>query len=192
MIQFGVDMYVRLIMVGNWYSFPGGYFIDCALTSSCIQNTMVCSFRFHNSSSFCDPDKFALSSVPRKVIQKFEKFSNSPSIWPSVSVVSRHNIFVGSRSPKKYNCLDPEYTKKDISYNTYKFFILISILGFEPQVDSLFASQWHSKHFSPEKSCQLENHTLLNSLYSSGDNSEDRIVKHISAVDNNMHRSNSM
>ena len=61
MAELVVDMYLVLIIWGNWDYSPEGYFIGCAIINSCIQNMLMPSVQCHNTSA-----KAAIKYLPTK------------------------------------------------------------------------------------------------------------------------------
>ena len=77
MTQLLVDMYLVLIIGGNWYYFSKGYLISFSLIIYFIQNMLMSSFQCHSKSSFCGPNKVSLSYVPTQRPQKLKNIKLS-------------------------------------------------------------------------------------------------------------------
>ena len=97
-------------------------------------------------------------------------------------------MFVWHISTKRYNCLNPQKAKADMSCGRYKLFSIDANQELRTTDILNFASQQESQCCVPEKLFQLENHTLMNDLHASGDKSEERIGKYQYAVDVMAHR----
>ena len=79
-------------------------------------------------------DKSSLSSGPTKRLYKFETFSNHPYGWTYLSVKKQNSIFGGCIHPKKFNCINPERFKADLSCNPYELFFFwwqLEVLNFK-------------------------------------------------------------
>ena len=101
-------------------------------------------------------------------------------------------MFIGRRYPIKYNGINTEYSKVDMSYDPYTFFYFdvnwrfYTTDGFHFFFSIGITLLWSGKTF------QLVNHTLLNELHAYGDRYEEKIGKHLSDVDDMTHQGNSM
>ena len=135
MTQFLVDLYVGFMMRGDWDSFLGSSLIGRSFISSRIQNMLSTSFQCQNKSYFRGPENISLSSVPTKGPQKFVNLSESTSSLTSASVGSLHNIFIGCKQPKKYNCLNTDMSRHICFAIQINYFHMMSIRSCEPQVD---------------------------------------------------------